>query len=589
MKRKVSQFFLNLSVRNRLLLSYIAVIFLPILLFSVCGKWFFEGQIIDRSLQRMERESQVVGKNVEMFLSEVDSYSKLMLVNESLQWLLTHPELSSSAEYMLSVSLLRQEGVYYSAIVNHSVQYVVYDMKLVPIMSAESLYLDHELLAQTVEARGQTNVYWFSTESPEGEMLLCSIRPVRDEKTGFMIGNLLTYTRESRLRQAYSNRSLVTDEPILLLDADNTVVSSSREEWVGEQFDAEFSGSTCLYEGTQYYVARVWLDDPGWQVLKLTPQSVILAELNSMPLLLVLIGCGCFALAVMVAAPLVRTIADPLMKLVRVTDAVKNGAFGERVQFKGSDEIALLGQRFNAMMDRVEELMQDIQQQEQNKKSLEIRLLQSQIKPHFLYNSLSTIISFIRLNDPEAAVEVAKNLATFYRGSLSRGSDVVTLGQEFRMTESYLHIQMMRYGDQRSCSVSLPEELAHLPVPKLTLQPLVENAIYHGIKESDHEGEIQVLAEREGNLCRVHVRDTGRGMTNEQLEQLRSGAPSSKDSTGGFGVHSIRMRMTLMYGDGFSFQVTSAIGEGTDVCLSFPFSQKGEGHESADQCSDSRR
>lgn len=589
MKRKISQFFLNLSVRNRLLMSYIAVIFLPILLFSACGKWFFEGQIVDRSLQRMERESEVVGKNVEMFLSEVDSYSKLMLVNESLQWLLTHPDLSSSAEYMLSIRLLRQEGGYYSAIVNHSVQYVVYDTNLTPIMSAESFYLDHELLARTVEARGETSVYWFSTISPEGEMLLCSIRPVRDEKTGFMIGNLLTYTRESRLRQAYSEHDLVSDEPILLLDADNTVVSSSREEWVGEQFDAKFSGSTCLYGGTRYYVARVWLEDPGWQVLKLTPQSVILAELNSMTLLLVLMGFGCFALAVMVAAPLARTIADPLMKLVRVTDAVKNGSFGERVQFKGSDEIALLGQRFNAMMDRVEELMQDIQRQEQNKKSLEIRLLQSQIKPHFLYNSLSTIISFIRLNDPEAAVEVAKNLATFYRGSLSRGSDVVTLGQEFRMTESYLHIQMMRYGDQMSCSVSLPEELVHLKVPKLTLQPLVENAIYHGIKESDHEGEIQVLAEREDNLCRVHVRDTGRGMTAEQLEQLRQGVSSSAESAGGFGVHSIRMRMMLMYGDGFSFQVTSAPGKGTDVCLSFPFSQKGEGHESANQCFDSRR
>lgn len=588
MKQRASRFFLSLSVRNRLLLSYIAVIFLPLLLFSVFGKWFFEGQIVDRSLQRMEREAEVVGKNMEMFLSEVDSYSKLMLVNESLQWLLTHPDQSRSVEYSLSASLLRQESGYYSAIVNHSVQYILYDTELTSILSAEPLSLDHDLLAQAVEARGQSSVYWFFLESPEGELLLCSIRPVRDEKTGFMIGNLLTYTRESRLRRAYSDQSLASEEPILLLDGAGAVISSSREDWVGNRFDAEASGSTCLYDGTRYYAAGVSLGDQDWLVLKLTPQSVILAELNSMTLLLVLIGIGCFVLAVMVAAPLARTIADPLMKLVRITDAVKNGAFGERVQFKGNDEIALLGHRFNAMMDRVEELMRDIQRQEQNKKSLEIRLLQSQIKPHFLYNSLSTIISFIRLNDPNAAVEVAKNLATFYRGSLSRGSDVVTLAQEFRMTESYLHIQMMRYGDRMSCSTHLSEEVAHLLVPKLTLQPLVENAIYHGIKEADHQGEIRILAERSGSLCRIHVQDTGRGMTAEQLERLRQGVPDDSGSTGGFGVHSIRTRMALMYGDGFSCQITSAPGAGTDVCLSFPFSQKGEGNESADQHPDSR-
>lgn len=195
----------------------------------------------------------------------------------------------------------------------------------------------------------------------------------------------------------------------------------------------------------------------------------------------------------------------------------------------------------------------------------ELQLIQAQVNPHFLYNTLDTIVWLIEGGMTEDAVEMISSLSIFFRTSLSKGNDIIPLSEEERHTLSYLEIQQYRYRDILEFEINIPKELGKIPVPKLSLQPLAENALYHGIKNRRGKGKIIIEGREEDHALVLTVSDNGQGMTPERLHEVQEAIRTGRRE--GFGLAAVAERIALYYGSGYGMKILSEEGKGTRIEL----------------------
>ena len=267
------------------------------------------------------------------------------------------------------------------------------------------------------------------------------------------------------------------------------------------------------------------------------------------------------------------TITNPIKMLENTMHQVEVGNFDVRSEIELNNEIGHLSKTFNVMISRIKDLMEKTVRDEEEKRRSEIRALQAQINPHFLYNTLDTIIWMSAGGKNDEVVEVTSALARLFRTSISKGENLVTLLNEVENIKSYLTIQKMRYEDKLSWRVDVPPGLLGLMTPKLILQPIVENAVYHGVKMSQAGGEIAISARAEGERLTITIADSGVGMTAEQLEQLFVPRP---DTDRGIGVINVNNRIRLCFGEEYGLHYFSAPGEGTRVEIWLPVIEGGD-------------
>ena len=268
-----------------------------------------------------------------------------------------------------------------------------------------------------------------------------------------------------------------------------------------------------------------------------------------------------------------QSITQPLVKLSQRAEAVTGGdlTVQEPVQSE-IREIRTLGEGMEQMIARLDAQMKESAQRQESLRRTELALLQAQINPHFLYNTMDTIVWLIEADKPQEAVEMVTNLSGFFRHSLSKGEDVITLEEEERHVRSYLQIQHARYKDIMEYTVDIDPQLGHAMIPKLTLQPLVENALYHGVKLKRAKGTIRISGCVEDGCIVLRVTDNGVGIPAQRLEQLRSAMEG--DERVGFGLSAVNQRLRLQFGQGYGLTITSEEGVGTTVTARIPWIEK---------------
>lgn len=261
-----------------------------------------------------------------------------------------------------------------------------------------------------------------------------------------------------------------------------------------------------------------------------------------------------------------ESISQPIRQICDNVKKVGEGEFQITPVQAHDYEVEVLDQGIRKMAGRIQGLIQKEKAEQEEKRLKELQLLQAQVNPHFLYNTLDTIIWLIESRSNDMAITLVSKLSTFFRTSLSKGNDIITMREEISHTESYLEIQKVRYGDIMSFEIQAPEHLMEVKIPKLTIQPLVENALYHGIKNTRKKGLIQVKVEEKGNEIQIHVKDDGRGISRERLEEIRSSLESNGEGErAGFGLATVHERLRLYYGTGYGVQIFTKEGEGTCV------------------------
>ncbi len=321
-----------------------------------------------------------------------------------------------------------------------------------------------------------------------------------------------------------------------------------------------------IQEQIQYYI---YYETTSLEELRSAIRGEVEHAITITSIILILILAGAFIISKMI----VDGITGPIQRLCDAAEAAGSGDFQIRAQGEGLDEIEVLNVSFNQMVEEIGNLVEDIHREELELRAAELRVLQEQINPHFLYNTLDNIIWLAESNDTEQVVKMVSSLSKFFRTTLSKGREFITVKEEEEHIRSYLQIQQFRYRDILSYDIAISEELYGYEVIKLTLQPIVENALYHGIKKKRGMGHIFVTGEKCGDVLIFKVRDDGQGMDEERLATVRrmlAGEAPEKKESGGFGLFNVNQRIRLHYGTEYGLKIQSAYGEGTEVWVYVP-------------------
>lgn len=290
------------------------------------------------------------------------------------------------------------------------------------------------------------------------------------------------------------------------------------------------------------------------------------------------IAFACMALLILfLSYSIPLSITRPITELCKVTDQVAKGDLTIRSNIKTGAEVKKLSDSLNTMIDKINELLEQVKDEQVRLRKAEFERLQSQINPHFLYNTLDAIIWLAEAGQQKKVVSMVGSLSEFFRTSLNRGKDIISIREELQHVRSYLEIQQMRYQDILQYEIDVPEELEEYLIPKITIQPLVENALYHGIKNKRGTGMITVSGKKEEDFFLIQIRDNGIGIDEKRLEQVRDGI-KNKILTGKdmYGLYNVHERIRLNFGEKYGISIESVYGESTTVDVCLPY-MEGEG------------
>ncbi|WP_282924137.1 cache domain-containing sensor histidine kinase [Mediterraneibacter massiliensis] len=322
-------------------------------------------------------------------------------------------------------------------------------------------------------------------------------------------------------------------------------------------------------------------EDTGWTVVGVADMSELMKEGKELTRLYILLALFFLAVGVFFARLLSRTITRPIVSLEAAMKEVEKGHFESALMAEngGQAEIRGLGESFHIMVQEIQSLMEENVKEQKKKRKAEMQALQAQINPHFLYNTLDSIIWMAESGKHnKEVVRMTSALSRLFRQSIGNAEELVLIRQELGYIETYLTIQEMRYRDKLTFDIKLEEEIENEKIVKLTLQPLVENAIYHGIKYIEGPGKIEIRGYYEQEDVVIEIRDNGAGMTKEELEHIFDKKTYTPGS-GGVGVRNVQNRLQLYYGAEYGLHYVSEKGSGTTVYVRIP---TGEGRVNED-------
>lgn len=315
----------------------------------------------------------------------------------------------------------------------------------------------------------------------------------------------------------------------------------------------------------------------GWKIVGMAPLQEIVAEANRIRQLIIVSVVLSIVFAITLHFFLTRRLTQPIQLLQHKMRLTASGYLEAKVKPGGTDEIADLGQSFNIMVEKIKDLLEQSIREQQLLQKAELRTLQAQINPHFLYNTLDSIVWMAEAGKNDSVIQLVKALSQFFRLSLNKGRDWVLIRTELAHAHSYLIIQQMRYRDILEYQINVEPELQEYPILNMTLQPLIENAIYHGIKNKRGKGLITISGYVEGNASVVlTVTDNGIGITADRLELLRSQlehptqAEEAELEEGGFGLLNVHQRLRLYFGKEYGVRLESTEGKGTEISVHIP-------------------
>ena len=325
-----------------------------------------------------------------------------------------------------------------------------------------------------------------------------------------------------------------------------------------------------------YTMARS--DKTGWTIVGCMNTAELLKKSEKAQSIYLIMAVGLVIVALILSNIIARKITLPIQKLRDSMARVQEGDFhGADIEVISENEIGSLTKSFNVMTHRIEELMeQNVHEQELKRKS-EMKALQSQINPHFLYNTLDSIIWMAEGKKNEEVVLMTASLARLLRQSISNEDEVVSIGNEIEYVRSYLTIQKMRYKDKLEFEINVDPSIRHVKIVKLVLQPIVENAIYHGLKYKESRGLLTVHGYTEGENAVIQIIDNGVGMDEETLKHIFERHKVNYHSNG-VGVYNVQKRLQLHYGQNYGITYRSEQGVGTTATIVIPKNQEGS-HE----------
>ncbi len=338
----------------------------------------------------------------------------------------------------------------------------------------------------------------------------------------------------------------------------------------------ETDTSVLLNDDRVYNINNI--TNTGFKIIGVTYLDEVMNSYYDVNLIYILIALGMVLLAVVGSTQLAKLITRPITKLEVAVNEVEKGNLNVQFEVSGTIEVEKFAASLNAMIIKVKELMSRIVKDQETIRTSELKALQSQINPHFLYNTLDSIIWIAEDSKNAKIKQITVALANYFRIVLSNGDDIITVQTEVEHIRNYLVIQKMRYEQYLDYIIDIDPALHGLYMPKLLLQPIVENAIYHGIKNLHHQGLIKIKGIKTEDKMVFVVEDNGRGMKAPELERVFS-VRKNPLKRGGVGLNNVKERIKLYYGESYGIKIESVFKEGTKVYVYLPLEVKNDTKE----------
>lgn len=317
------------------------------------------------------------------------------------------------------------------------------------------------------------------------------------------------------------------------------------------------------------------LPEIGWKVVGVSYLPDLLVSQRELVIAVVAFTLCCLILAFIVSRIIAKDISRPIQELQDAMLQVEKGNMDVIVEGKSNaQEVVRLSQTFQTMVRRMKNLLEEIHQNQRKLRKTELKVLQAQINPHFLYNALDTIIWLGERGEYERVVLMTSALAKYFRLSLSKGYDIIPIMEEIEHVKNYLVIQKIRYDNKLNYQFDIDSEILGYLTVKIILQPLVENALYHGIKDRDEGGSIRIIGRKIGDVICLIVEDNGVGMTKRQVENILKSNISTSITGSGVAIKNVHERIQIYFGREYGLKYKSELGKGTKVYIYIPIKEE---------------
>lgn len=432
--------------------------------------------------------------------------------------------------------------------------------------------------SEIVKANGKT-VLLSTFEDEEGIGPFKSIfrmgRSINNLITGETLGVLIMDISEKMLFDRY-NKIIKDGKNIYIVDLKGNIISNKDKRLIGKNYFEDIQQGEYIEENEWYSVIRIentnyiklesTLDKYGWSIIEEIPSNVIKQPIKQITEKFILTLTLVIIVSFIIIYKLSIWITKPVINMKNTMKQVMDGNLNLKIEVDRNDEIGSLEESFNNMIKWLEESIEEIKEQEKQKRIAELSFLQAQINPHFLYNTLSGVRFLVSMNKNEEAEEMLFKFTKLLRNILPKASELICLNEEIEIVADYIELQKIRYPNLFEVDISIQESIKNIKVPALILQPVVENAIFYSIDNEGKKGKIRIIGYSEEDKIIIEVIDNGKGMSNRQINDVFK----NKEAMNRVGLINVHERIQLNYGKMYGIEIISEKGKGTRIRYILP-------------------
>lgn len=575
------------SISFKLLVYFLLLILFPIFTVSLLGNFYYTNTIEAETNNHTVQMIDQVNTNVEFYLKNMEKIIYFLSVDPQVNKFLRN-KYNSIEDKENSETEIRRVLKSFSAA--HT------EIGGIMIVNSKDAYISNEMSKISREPFAKDMWYKMAYASPQKIQLISkplgrNIKTYKDyssdsvlsiskafiaPQSGEFLGTVLIDLKLETIKKIIADITLGKSGFLYIIDGEGNIVYAPVNAVVYRVNNKWLNGpsNSIMKEinNNKYQIVYKHSTYSNFKTVGVFSLSEALQVVTNIRYYIVGIGVITMLLAIIAALFFTKSIVKPLKKLRRLMRKAEEGDLNVRFENKYSDEIGQLGDSFNKMIDEIRNLIEMVYEEQKSKREAELKILQAQIKPHFLYNTLDTIQWMAQGHGADDIVEVVAALTNLFRIGINKGNEMISVKEELEHIKSYLVIQKIRYEDKFEYTIEFEEDILKYQVIKLILQPLVENAIYHGIKERRGAGKISITAGRyEKGLC-FRVSDDGVGMTEERLQEIYKMLENDKqgEKNLGYGTFNVQNRIRLSFGNDYGLVFDSKAGRGTTVCVYHP-------------------
>lgn len=569
---RIVKWFKDLKFQGKLVIGYLVLALIPML----CVTWYtyfnIRSMLLEQSYDNVNNEVEKMQQNFSMLLEPCLTTLDILYIDASLSGYLSQDYSSDSYEEMFYYIDQRITGI---CLINPSISRIRFYSSNQTLPSDNYYFFREDALSEQERERtrkAQGTVVLNGTELQDGKMHLCLDRLMNVYPQG-KTESILSLEIEQDLMSDFVTVQDET-EAVYLTDSGGMILAASSPEKIGKNI-AQWMPDWRTEDKIQTEFKEGGTDKIGISVASAYDSYIVMvsdkeATLKNMKSVSGQMMALIFLSAAVVMASIVlysRWLSHKVSKVMYAARKLGDGEFDYILKDMGKDEIGQIGDAFNLLNQRIQWLIRENYEKKIKLQSEELNLMQEQINPHFLYNALAAISALALREGQGQTVKCVKYLADFYRISLNKGKQVLSIREELELLKNYLNIQKVRFGESIQVEYEVKKELLTLKTIKLLLQPLVENSIHHGRRSEEEILMIRVSIFLEGDRVCFSVEDNGNGIKQEKLEKLRGQLEQFEE---GYGLKNVHNRVRFTYGEGYGVKIDSVSGVGTRVRVYIP-------------------